>query len=151
MKTRATHLLIGLLLATAAACGPTWQGGRFVGAKFKPQVVVEYTAEGDAPEGVRYAVVRDGEGVALYRNVPGEGASVLPASWRDSDGDHFVMWTTFGAAEHVVVPTAPGAAAYRWSYPVGLYTVETRDGVIRPVPKIPLEAITKLTPAGGAQ
>jgi hypothetical protein len=73
---------------------------------------------------------------------------LIERRWEDGDGGHFAAWSPTTEAEHILVPARPGAIAFRWTYPPGLYTVEKQNGIERPVPKIPLEAVTKLTPIG---
>ena len=144
-------LLLGLLggaLGTVSSCGAGLQGARVIQGGYAPQVVTEYRAEGDAPMGARYALIRDGEGVAMFRSLPGQQTVVISPCWRDRDGEHFVMWWPGTTAEEILVPPTPGAAAFRWTYPPGLYEVKSVSDIQRPVPKIPLEAVTKLTPVG---
>jgi hypothetical protein len=141
-------MLCGSLLGVGSACGPGLQGGRQAEANYAPKVVVEYRAEGDAPTGIRYALVREGDSLAILKVSPGAPPMLIDRRWQDSNGYHFVMWSPTTEAEHILVPPQPGAIAFRWTYPPGLYEVTKQNEIARPVPKIPLEAVTKLTPVG---
>ena len=125
----------GLTALTAVGCVPALKGGHVVGPEFQPRVLVEYAAEGDAPPGTRYALVTNGATPAIYASVPGRAPTLIDQRWRDANGDHFVVWTDVGDAEHFLVPLAPGAPAYRWVYPRGLYNVPQGGGMSGPCPR----------------
>jgi hypothetical protein len=148
MQKRLIVPLFGSLLGLVSACGPTINGAREIDANQLPRVVVEYHAEGEAPTGVRYALVQDGGKLAILKVLPGGTPLLIDRGWQDANGQHFVMWSRATEAEHILVPPQPGAPAFRWTYPPGLYTVKGEAQGQRPVPKVQFEAVTKLTPMG---
>ena len=137
-----------LLIGCATGCAASLNGGRRVDDHYRPRVLVEYTPVGEEVSGTRYALIADGASLAMLEDIPGRDPIVIDESWKDSDGDHFVAWPIEGDAEHILIPSDRQAAAFRWVYPLGLYVVEARDKVELPVPKIELEAKTKLVPKG---
>jgi hypothetical protein len=149
---RRAPLFSGLALlafVVTGGCSPTLNGARAVEAGYVPQTLVAYAAEGDTAAGAQYWLVKDTRGLAVYETTPGREAILIDARWRDGNGDHFVVWTAVGDAEYILVPLDHHAPAYRWVLPRGLYTIEKGPmGIQRPMPKIDLEASTKLTPRG---
>jgi hypothetical protein len=148
MKKCLMLCLFGLSLGAFVGCGPTLYGAREVDANYTPRIVAKYGAEGDVPKGTRYALVQDGTKVAIFETLAGQPSRLIERRWQDGDGMHFVMWSPASAVEHFLVPPQPGAAAFRWIYPPGLFTIEKEGDIERPVPKIQFEAATKLTPIG---
>jgi hypothetical protein len=134
-----------LPLAALVGCA-TPGGGRLVKRDYKPNVLVSYQSEGDVPPGVRYYLVREGAGLAMFEQSEDGTGVVFERHWVDHHGDHFAVWA--GSAFEVVVPRDRAQPAYRFEYPPTLYKVENHGGVERPVPAMPIEANAKLHPAG---
>ncbi len=140
-------LRTGLALSLIAACATGPSGGILVKQHYRPEVLVAYGAEGAVPSGVQYFLVRFGNGLAFFeRDADGSG-TLFQNTWRDEAGDHFAVWANGGTAFEIFVPQDRAQPAYRFAYPLRLYTIDSRAK--RPVPRIPIDAATKLTPRNG--
>lgn len=121
------------------------KGGALVDAGYKPQqILIKYRAEGTRPVGVEYWLVETEKGPAIFeRSQDGSGALFL-TRWTDKDGDHYAGWVaTSHAFEYVIAPDKSGK---KYVYPKGYYSLETINGIERPVPAVKMEPVATLIP-----
>jgi hypothetical protein len=141
------RILFAALSVGACATGKEWDGP--VLRRYHPEVLITYTVEGDARAGEIDYLVRKGTDLAIFEQTASGAGRVLGAHWRDHFGDHFAGggWR-LGPAWEVLVPFDQSRPAYRFVYGVGTYSIQNRDGIARPVPRVLTEASAELRPAG---
>jgi len=137
-----------LLVALCAAGCIEPIGGTLVKRDYRPQVLVAYRAEGDFAPTARYYLVREKGNLAVFEQEEDGTGVLMERHWTDAYGDHFAVWAVQGSAYEILVPRDQRLAAYRFVYEPGQFTLETRAGVERPVPRMLTEASTALVPAG---
>lgn len=142
-RVRALPFVLALL---AGCVEPV--GGTLVKKDYRPAVLVAYQAEGDFAPQLRYYLVQEKNGLAIFEQDEDGKGVLFERHWADPHGDHFAVWTVPGPAYEVLVPVDRTRPAYRFAYDGGRFAVENRDGIERPVPKLLVEASTKLVPAG---
>jgi len=121
------------------------KGGELVDAGYKPiTIVVKYKTEGTRPVGVEYWLVETSKGLAIFeRSQDGSGA-LFQTRWTDKDGDHYAGWVaTSHAYEYVITRDKLGK---KYVYPKGYYSLETINGIERPVPAVNMNPVATLIP-----
>lgn len=136
---RATFLAVVLVAALLAGCtsfvSSFLQGGTVKPHDYTPvETLVSYRAEGPAPEGVTFHLVRTEKGLAILEKSATDMHALIETHWRSERGDHFASWVNGSTAFVYVVPDDRSREAGRYAYPSGAYRIRTVDGVTRPVP-----------------
>ncbi len=98
------------------------------------ETLVSYKAEGPAPEGISFHLVRTEIGLAILEKSETGTHALIETHWRSERGDHFASWVNGGSAFVYIVPEDRTRTAGRYVYPSGAYGIRTVDGVTRPVP-----------------
>lgn len=117
----------------------TFVSGFLEGGTVKPhdynpvETLVSYRAEGSAPEGISFHLVRTEKGLAVLEKSETDLHSLLETHWRSGRGDHFASWINGGSAFVYIVPDDRSLNAERYVYSAAAYDIRTVDGVTRPV------------------
>jgi hypothetical protein len=123
------------------------KGGSLVPAGYKPEtVLVKYRAEGVVPAGAEYLLIQTERGPAILERGQDGSGTLFETHWKDSAGDHYAGWVATSHAYEYVISGNNRGPGKKYVYPKGYYSIQSIEGVSRPVPVVKIDAVATLIP-----